>query len=97
MPCSSCWRGDRMVRCWMMPNPESARELARQGQGVAILPDWSARAALEEGSLKLLPMPELSRTRVCSAYWRAESPLSWVGEVFLSLVAMEFEKRAEMP
>lgn len=84
-------RGGGETRKWILPDPRAARELARQGQGVVFLPDWAVGSAVQDGSLVCLkfPGPELRRT--CCANWEPSRPLTWVAEVFLSLLVAKVE------
>jgi DNA-binding transcriptional LysR family regulator len=82
---------------WILPNPQCARDLARQGQGLALLPKWVAQEAVDDGSLNLLKMPGVELRRTCCAIWPASRPLTWAADVFLSLVTMEFEKAEDFP
>ena len=84
-------RGGGEIRKWILPDPQAARELARQGQGVVFLPEWAVGSAVRDGSLVCLkfPGPELRRT--CCASWEPSRPLTWVAEVFLSLLAAKVE------
>ncbi len=88
-------REGRTPRCWILPTPESTMEMARQGQGVAFLPNWLALPAISGGSLVRLKSPGSLGKRVCNAFWKPEKPLSWVAEAFLSLIVVEFEKRID--
>lgn len=88
-------REGRTPRCWVLPTPDSTMEMARQGQGVAFLPNWLALPAIRAGSLVRLKSPGSLGKRKCSAFWKPEKPLSWVSEAFLSLIAVEFEKRLD--
>lgn len=93
---SGTFRDERKPRFWILPTPESAKEMARQGQGVALLPNWFALPAIESGALVEVRTKAASfGKRTCSAYWSSEKPLSWVAEAFLSLVSSEFEKRLD--
>jgi DNA-binding transcriptional LysR family regulator len=76
------------LRVWQLPGTEAVREMARVGQGVALLTDRSAARAVAAGQLIPLELagPRLHLT--CAAHWPAQMELSWAAEVFLSLVAM---------
>lgn len=73
-------------RIWTLPDLYSIRELARVGQGIAILPAWTMKEGL--GSLMELPVEGMPMQRSCYATWPRDKPLSWAAEVFLSLVEM---------
>lgn len=75
------------LRKWILPDSRVALELARQGQGIVFLPEWVAQGALEEGALVRLKLPGFSVSRTFSAWWPVTRPLTWVAEVFLSLLA----------
>ncbi|MFT3991947.1 MAG: LysR family transcriptional regulator [Luteolibacter sp.] len=83
----------KQPRSWILPTPESVLDIARQGQGIAFLPNWIAMPSIRSGELVSLSTPALIEKRTCSAYWRPDAPLSWVAEAFLSLMVVEFEKR----
>ncbi len=87
--------GGGEMRKWILPNPRAARELARQGQGVVFLPEWAVGNAVRDESLVCLKLsgPELRRT--CCAWWEASRPLTWVAEVFLSLLAAKVDPARE--
>jgi len=87
---------DSDSRKWILPNPQCARDLARQGQGLALLPKWVAQDAMDDGSLIALKMPGIEFRRTCCAIWPASRPLTWAADVFLSLVTMEFEKSEDL-
>ncbi|MBX3743359.1 MAG: LysR family transcriptional regulator [Akkermansiaceae bacterium] len=84
-------------RKWILPNPECARDLTRQGQGIALLPWWSVRDAIDDGSLVALRVQGVEFKRVCCAVWLPGCPLTWVADVFLNLVAAEFSKENAEP
>jgi len=88
-------REGRVPPCWILPTPEITMEMARQGQGIAFLPNWLALPAIGAGSLVMLKTPGSLGKRKCSAYWKPEKPLSWVADAFLSLLSVEFEKRLD--
>lgn len=79
-------------RKWILPNPQCARDLAKQGQGLALLPKWAVKEAVGDGSLVMLKMPGGEFRRTCCALWRGGNPLTWVADVFLSLLTMELEE-----
>lgn len=80
-------RGGGKVRKWILPDPQAARELARQGQGIVFLPEWAVGAAVRDGALVCLKLPGLELRRTCCAWWQPSRPLTWVAEVFLSLLS----------
>lgn len=71
-------------RIWLLPGLHGVRELARVGQGVAVLPGW-AQCRAPEGLVDL-KVEGFPFERSCVAWWPREKPLSWAAEVFLSLV-----------
>ncbi len=79
------------LKAWLLPTPNSARDLALHGQGIAFLPQWVATTAERDGTLVPLKVPGLEIQRTCCAWWDAHRPLTWVAEVFLSLLASEME------
>lgn len=81
-------------RTWILPNPLTASDLAQQGQGIAVLPEWAVVNPLREGTLVKLAVPGFEITRACCAFWDANRPLTWTGEVFLSLLAADIESQA---
>lgn len=83
------------ARLWRVPSVESARELARVGQAVALLPECAAAGLVAQG--QLLPL-ELAGPRlpwVCTALWSGQTGLGWATEVFLSLIAMVAQENEE--
>jgi DNA-binding transcriptional LysR family regulator len=80
-------RGGGRGRKWIMPGPEAARELARQGQGIVFLPDWAVGSALRDGALVRVKFSGVELRRTCCAWWQPSRPLTWVAEVFLSLLS----------
>jgi len=83
------------LRTWVLPDAESARDFAMQGQCLAVLPGWVAEKCVADGSLNLLKTSGLPMRRACCAWWRPTRPLAWIAEVFLSLLAGEFDTRSE--
>jgi DNA-binding transcriptional LysR family regulator len=81
-------------RTWILPNPLTASDLAQQGQGIAVLPEWAVVKPLREGTLVKLAVPGFEITRARCAFWDANRPLTWTGEVFLSLLAADIESQA---
>ena len=79
--------GNGQSRQWILPDPRAAHELARQGQGIVFLPEWAAGTAVRDGTLVRLKLPGLELRRICCAWWEPSRPLTWVAEVFLSLLA----------
>lgn len=79
------------LRRWILPDAESARELAMEGQCLAVLPAWAAEERVREGTLKLLKISGCEFRRGCCAWWKPSRPLAWIAEVFLSLLAGEFD------
>jgi DNA-binding transcriptional LysR family regulator len=82
-------RGGGDFKTWILPDPRVAHELARQGQGIVFLPDWAVGTAVRDGTLVCLKLPGLELRRTCCAWWEPSRPLTWVAEVFLSLLAAE--------
>ncbi len=82
-----------VLKKWIVPDSRLALDLAKQGQGIVFLPEWLAEAALHEGALICLKLPGFEVKRTFCAWWPATRPLTWVAEVFLSLLA-ENGKRA---
>ncbi|MFD2255528.1 LysR family transcriptional regulator [Luteolibacter algae] len=81
------------LRKWILPDAESARDLAKQGQCLALLPDWIGKDCVADGSLTLLRHASgQAIRRPCYAWWSPSQPLIWIAEVFLSLLAGEFEE-----
>lgn len=76
------------ARVWQMPSVESARELARVGQAVALLPSRLASKAVSQGHLVPLRAASASLQWSCAIHWSSRVELSWAAEVFVSLVAM---------
>ncbi|QIF00943.1 LysR family transcriptional regulator [Roseimicrobium sp. ORNL1] len=76
------------TRVWQMPSVESARELARVGQAVALLPLRLAAKAVSQGHLMPLSSAGVSAQWSCAIHWSGRVELSWAAEVFVSLVAM---------
>jgi DNA-binding transcriptional LysR family regulator len=76
---------DVALRKWILPDPQVACDLARQGQGVAFLSEWAVGTAVQDGTLVRLKLPGLTLSRTCCAWWEPSRPLTWVAEVFLSL------------
>jgi DNA-binding transcriptional LysR family regulator len=81
------------MRTWLLPEVQTAGQLARQGQGVAFLPQWAVGEAVEEGTLVRLKLPGLELSRSCCVWWEPSQPLTWVAEVFLSLLAAALEPK----
>ncbi len=75
------------LKKWMVPDARVAHELARNGQGIAFLTSLAAESSLEEGTLVRLKLPGMEIRRNCCAWWQPSRPLTWVAEVFLSLLA----------
>jgi DNA-binding transcriptional LysR family regulator len=69
-----------------------ALDLAKQGQGIVFLPERVAQGAVNEGALVCLKLPGFSVSRTCSAWWPVTRPLTWVAEVFLSLLAEDIDR-----
>jgi DNA-binding transcriptional LysR family regulator len=76
---------DVELRKWILPDPQVACDLARQGQGVAFLSKWAVGNAVQDGTLVRIKLPGLTLCRTCCAWWEPSRPLTWVAEVFLSL------------
>jgi DNA-binding transcriptional LysR family regulator len=83
------------LRKWILPDPRVTLDLARQGQGIAFLPEWAAVAAVKEGSLVCLKLPGLTLRRTCCAWWEPSRPLTWVAEVFLNLLSETVNRDAD--
>jgi LysR family transcriptional regulator, low CO2-responsive transcriptional regulator len=88
-------RGLVKLRKSILPGPDASRELARQGQGVVFLPGWAGGSAVRDGSLVCLKLQGLEFRRTCCAWWSPNRPLTWVAEVFLSLLAAKTGVQAE--
>ena len=84
----------RGLRRWIMPDAAAARDLALQGQCLAFLPESFAAPHVLVGDLKLLRTTSKPLQRSFSAWWNVGSPLPWIAEVFLSLLAVEREPDA---
>eukprot|EP00903_Cladosiphon_okamuranus_P003554 g3552.t1 len=78
------------LKKWVMPDAGSARNLALQGQCLAFLPESVAKAPVAAGNLNHIKTTAPPLTRKYSAWWNAGSPLPWIAEVFLSLLAVNF-------
>ena len=83
--------GDPPARIWLLPGLHSVRELARVGQGVAVLPEWTLGPA--QDGLVRLPVKDFPLERACVACWPRERPLPWAAEVLLSLIEMAAVER----
>lgn len=81
-------------RCWILPGVVAAREMAAQGEGIAFLPQWATGGSMKDGSLVSLKSPGQRLERTCWACWEPSRPLTWVAQVFLSLLASELEAQA---
>jgi DNA-binding transcriptional LysR family regulator len=79
------------LKSWILPNPIAARELALHGQGIVFLPDWALGSAGQDGRLIHVKVQGIEISRTCCAWWEACRPLTWVSEVFLSLLATEMD------
>ncbi len=77
---------------WILPDSRVALDLAKQGQGIVFLPKWVAQPALRDGALVCLKLPGFTVSRVFCAWWAATRPLTWVAEVFLSLLAEDINR-----
>ena len=88
-------RSESGMRIWILPDAGSARDLAMQGQCLAFLPEWAAEERVADGSLNLLRMTGHELRRACCAWWKPSRPLAWIAEVFLSLLAAEFDTRID--
>ncbi len=80
------------LRKWILPDSRVALDLAKQGQGIVFLPERMALAALREGALVCLKLPGFTVSRTFCAWWTATRPLTWVAEVFLSLLAEDISR-----
>ena len=76
------------LRRWIMPDSGAARDLAIHGQCLAFLPESAAEASVLAGDLNRLKTPTRPLKRSYCAWWNAGSPLPWIAEVFLSLLAV---------
>ncbi|HSI65149.1 MAG TPA: substrate-binding domain-containing protein, partial [Candidatus Saccharimonadia bacterium] len=76
------------ARLWQTPSVESARELARVGQAVALLPQRLAARSVSQGHLVPLRLTGSTLQWTCAIHWSGRVELSWAAEVFISLVAM---------
>ena len=83
--------GEPPGRIWLLPGLHSVRELARVGQGVAVLPEWTQGPA--QDGLVRLPVDDFPLERACVACWPRERPLPWAAEVLLSLIEMAAAER----
>ncbi|RBP47620.1 DNA-binding transcriptional LysR family regulator [Roseimicrobium gellanilyticum] len=83
------------ARIWQMPSVESARELARVGQAVALLPQRLAAKSVSQGHLVPLRTTNASLQWSCAIHWSGRVELSWAAEVFVSLVAMVAQEGGE--
>lgn len=79
--------GEGSLRKWILPDSKVAHDLARQGQGIVFLPEWEAVTSVQDGSLVCLRLPGITLRRTCCAWWDPSRPLTWVAEVFLSLLS----------
>jgi DNA-binding transcriptional LysR family regulator len=84
--------GEVGLRKWILPDSRVALDLAKQGQGIVFLPERVAQGAVNEGALVCLKLPGFSVSRTCSAWWPVTRPLTWVAEVFLSLLAEDIDR-----
>lgn len=87
--------GGGEMRTWILPDPRAARELARQGQGIVFLPEWAVGSAVRDETLVCLKLSGSELRRTCCAWWESSRPLTWVAEVFLSLLAAKIESERE--
>jgi len=85
-----------VLRKWILPDSRLGLDLAKQGQGIVFLPEWIAESALREGALVCLKLPGLAVTRTLCAWWPATRPLTWVAEVFLSLLAEDINRASDL-
>ncbi|WP_038169989.1 LysR family transcriptional regulator [Verrucomicrobium sp. BvORR106] len=76
------------ARVWHLPGIEAVRELARVGQGIALLSERAASRLVSAGQLIQLELPGPRAQMTCAAHWSGQTELSWAAEVFLSLVEM---------
>lgn len=75
----------------MVPDSRAAHELARHGQGIVFLTDIAAEASREDGTLVRLKLSGIELKRGCCAWWDPSRPLTWVAEVFLSLLTARID------
>ena len=80
--------GASATRIWQLPSVQTVLELARSGQGIAVLPTWVSETAVVEEWLTPLPLPSAKLSRTCFIYRSSKTELGWSGEVFSSLVSM---------
>jgi DNA-binding transcriptional LysR family regulator len=81
-------------KCWVLPGVVAAREMAVQGQGIAFLPQWAVGNSMRDGSLVNVKFAGQRLERACCAWWDPTRPLTWMAQVFLSLLASELEAQA---
>ena len=81
------------LKTWILPNPVAARDLAQQGKAIVFLPQWAIASKVHDGALMKIKLPGLELHRTCCASWSPDRPLTWVAEVFLSLLATDLESR----
>lgn len=81
------------LRTWILPTAVAAREMALQGQGIAFIPQWAVGNSVKEGALLNLKLPGFHLSRTCCAWWEPTRPLTWVAQVFLSLLVADIETR----
>ena len=80
------------ARVWRLPSVQTVLELAKSGQGVALLPGWLADSLTGDSSLTPIFIPDIALKRTCSIYRSSKIELSWSAEVFTNLAAMIAEK-----
>jgi DNA-binding transcriptional LysR family regulator len=85
------------LKSWILPDATTARDFARNGQCLALLPAWLVKEDLAAGSLRMLKAPGMGMKRSCCAWWKSSRPLPWIAEVFLSLMASEVADDARPP
>lgn len=83
------------LKKWILPDSGVANELARQGQGIAFLPERAVSSALKEGTLVRLDLSGYKFHRSIYACWDAQRPLTWEAEVFLSLLEDKLDLQGE--
>lgn len=71
---------------WIIPCMTHAKQIAKKGQGIVILPSSHAELEMKEKSLIQLNLTGDPLLKSYCAWWLYEQPLSWISEVFLDLL-----------